>query len=208
MLRNGTLDAENTKRALEVIDRNALLQVRLVEDLLDVSRIIAGRLRLEIRPVDLATVIHAAVDAVRPAAEARQISIDVQISPSAQQIDGDPQRLQQIVWNLVANSVKFTDAGGRIDVRLSDVGDGVRIIVHDTGVGIDAAFLPHVFERFRQADSTVSRAHGGLGIGLAIVRHLVELHGGSVRAESAGAGRGSIFTIDLPRRAANKIESR
>ena len=201
MLRDGTLDEEKTRKALEVIDRNASLQVRLVEDILDVSRIIAGGLTLEIRPVDLGAVINAALDAVRPAAEARGITIDVQLSSSARQIDGDPQRLQQIVWNLVANSVKFTDGGGRVDVQLIDAGpDRVRIRVHDSGLGIDPAFLPHVFERFRQADSTVSRAHGGLGIGLAIARHLVDLHGGSIRAESAGVGHGSTFTVDLPRR--------
>jgi len=203
MLRDGTLDEEKTRKALEVIDRNASLQVRLVEDILDISRIIAGGLTLEIRPVDLGAVINAALDAVRPAAEGREITIDVQLSSSARQIDGDPQRLQQIVWNLVANSVKFTDPGGHVDVQLLDRGaDGVRIRVHDTGLGIDPAFIPHVFERFRQADSTVSRAHGGLGIGLAIVRHLVELHGGSIRAESPGKGQGATFTIDLSRRVA------
>jgi signal transduction histidine kinase/integral membrane sensor domain MASE1 len=203
MLRDGTLDEEKTRKALEVIDRNAALQVRLVEDILDISRIIAGGLKLEIGPVDLGAVITAAVDAVRPAAEAREITIDLQLSSSARQIDGDPQRLEQIVWNLVANSVKFTDPGGHVDVQLIDIGaDAVRICVHDTGVGIEPAFLPHVFERFRQADSTVSRAHGGLGIGLAIVRHLVELHGGRIRAESAGKDQGATFTIDLSRRAA------
>jgi signal transduction histidine kinase/integral membrane sensor domain MASE1 len=200
MLRDGTLDEENTSKALEVIDRNASLQVRLVEDILDISRIIAGGLTLEIRPVDLGAVINAVLDAVRPAAEGRKVTIDVQLSSSARHIDGDPQRLQQIVWNLAANSVKFTDPGGHVDVDLIDRGaDGVRIRVHDTGLGIEPAFLPHVFERFRQADSTVSRAHGGLGIGLAIVRHLVELHGGSIRAESPGKGQGATFTIDLPR---------
>ena len=201
MLREGTLDEEKTRKALEVIDRNASLQVRLVEDILDVSRIVSGGLKLEIRRVDLVAVIDAALDSIRPAAQAREIGINLKLSPSAAQIDGDPQRLQQIVWNVLANAVKFTDRGGQIDVQLIDVGtDAVRIIVHDTGLGIDPAFLPHVFERFRQADGTVSRAHGGLGIGLAIVRHLVDLHGGSVRAESAGAGQGATFTIDLPRR--------
>ena len=201
MLREGTLDEEKTRKALEVIDRNASLQVRLVEDILDVSRIIAGGLKLDVRPVDLTTVINAALDAIRPAAEARRISIELRLSPSARQIDGDPQRLQQIVWNLVANAVKFTDDGGHVDVELLDLSDdAVRIVVHDTGLGIDSALLPHVFERFWQADSTVSRAHGGLGIGLAIVRHLVDLHGGSVSAESPGPGRGATFTIDLPRR--------
>jgi signal transduction histidine kinase len=203
MLREGTLDEEKTRKALEVIDRNASFQVRLVEDILDISRIIAGGLKLDTCPVDLGAVINAAVDVIRPAAEARAITIDVQLSPSARQIDGDPQRLQQIVWNLVANSVKFTDPGGQIDVQLIDVRteDAVRIRVHDSGLGIDPAFLPHVFERFRQADGTVSRAHGGLGIGLAIVRHLVDLHGGSIYAESPGKGEGATFTIDLPRRA-------
>jgi signal transduction histidine kinase/integral membrane sensor domain MASE1 len=200
MLLDGSVEEGKKRRALEVIDRNAALQVRLVDDILDVSRIITGGLRLEMRPVDLGVVIAAAVDAIRPAAEARRIEIYSNVIASARQTEGDPQRLQQIVWNLVANAVKFTEPGGRIDLELADAGaQGVRISVRDSGAGIEPDFLPHVFERFRQADGAVSRQHGGLGLGLAIVRHLVELHGGTVRATSPGKGQGSTFTIELPR---------
>jgi PAS domain S-box-containing protein len=200
MLLDGRMDERSNRRALEVIDRNAHLQVQLIADILDVSRIITGALRLEIQPVDLASVIGAALDAVRPAADAKKIRIRSRLAASARLTDGDPQRLQQIVWNLLANAVKFTQAGGHIDVEVLDGGDtSVRIRVQDDGAGIDPAFLPHVFERFRQADSSVSREHGGLGLGLAIVRHLTELHGGTVRAESPGLGKGSTFTVELPR---------
>ena len=201
MLLDGSVEEGKKKRALEVIDRNAALQVRLVDDILDVSRIITGGLRLDVRPVDLGVVIAAALDAIRPAVEARRIEIHSSLIASARQTEGDPQRLQQIVWNLLANAVKFTEPGGRIDLELADTGGrGVRIVVKDSGAGIEPDFLPHVFERFRQADGAFNRQHGGLGLGLAIVRHLVELHGGTVRVESAGVGHGSTFTIDLPRR--------
>jgi PAS domain S-box-containing protein len=200
MLLDGTMDERSTRRALQVIDRNAHLQAQLVGDILDVSRIITGGLRLDIRPVDLGSIIGAALDAVQPAAEAKRIRLRPRLAASAQLTEGDPQRLQQIVWNLLANAVKFTQPGGVVDVELTDAGDsGVRIQVRDDGAGIDAAFLPHVFERFRQADGSVSRQHGGLGLGLAIVRHLVELHGGTVAAASAGPGKGSTFTVELPR---------
>jgi PAS domain S-box-containing protein len=200
MLLDGRMDERTNRRALEVIDRNAHLQVQLVADILDVSRIITGALRLEIQPVDLGSVIGAALDAVRPAADAKRIRIRSRLAASARLTEGDPQRLQQIVWNLLANAVKFTQPGGRVEVEVLDGGDtGVRIRVHDDGAGIDPAFLPHVFERFRQADSSVSREHGGLGLGLAIVRHLAELHGGTVGAESPGLGMGSTFTVELPR---------
>ena len=200
MLLDGTMDERSTRRALEVIDRNAHLQVQLVADILDVSRITTGGLKLDVRPVDLGAVIAAALDSVRPAADAKKIRIRSRLAPSAQLTEGDPQRLQQIVWNLLANAVKFTQAGGVVDVELRDAGkDGVHIHIADDGAGIDAGFLPHVFERFRQADGSVSREHGGLGLGLAIVRHLVELHGGTVRAESPGLGKGSTFTVALPR---------
>lgn len=205
MLRDGTVSQENVSKALEVIDRNALLQVRLVDDILDVSRIITGGLKLDVRPIDLVAVIAAALDAIRPAAEAKEIAINADLSATARQTDGDPQRLQQIVWNLLANAVKFTDAGGRVDVALRETPAGrIRIAVRDSGAGIDPAFLPRVFERFSQADGTVNRVHGGLGLGLAIVRHLVELHGGTVRAESPGLGQGSTFTVELPRRAVGR----
>jgi PAS domain S-box-containing protein len=200
MLLDGTMDERSTTHALEVIDRNAHLQVRLVSDILDVSRIITGGLKLDVRPVDLGSVIGAALDSVRPAADAKKIQIRSRLTASARLANGDPQRLQQIVWNLLANAVKFTPAGGTVDVNLLDAGiDGVRIRISDDGPGIDPDFLPHVFERFRQADGSVSRQHGGLGLGLAIVRHLVELHGGEVRAESPGPGKGATFTVQLPR---------
>jgi PAS domain S-box-containing protein len=200
MLLEGTMDERSTRRALEVIDRNSHLQVQLVEDILDVSRIITGGLRLDLKPVDLGTVIGAALDAVRPAADAKKIRILCRLDAASRLTEGDPQRLQQIVWNLLANAVKFTALGGLIEVELVDAGDrGVHISVRDDGVGIDPSFLPFVFERFRQADGSVNRQHGGLGLGLAIVRHLVELHGGIVRVESEGLGKGATFIIELPR---------
>ncbi len=199
MLLDGTLDERSTARALEVIDRNAHLQAQLIGDILDVSRIITGGFRLDLQPVDLGSVIGAALDGIRPAAEAKKVRLRSHLAASARMTEGDPQRLQQIVWNLLANAVRFTHAGGCIDVDLIDAGDNIRIRVQDDGAGIDPAFLPHVFERFRQADGSVSRQHGGLGLGLAIVRHLVELHGGTVHAESPGPGKGSTFAVELPK---------
>jgi PAS domain S-box-containing protein len=200
MLLDGTMDAPSSRKALQVIDRNAHLQAQLVGDILDVSRIITGGLRLDLQPVDLGSVIGATLDAVRPAADAKKVQLRSQIDAAARLTEGDPQRMQQIVWNLLSNAVKFTPAGGYVNIALDDVGeDRIQIRVQDSGAGIDRAFLPHVFERFRQADNTVSRQHGGLGLGLAIVRHLVELHGGTVHADSPGVGRGSTFTVDLPR---------
>ncbi len=200
MLLDGTMDARSSRKALQVIDRNAHLQAQLVADILDVSRIITGGLRLDLQPVDLGSVIGATLDAVRPAADAKQVQLRSRLDTVARLTEGDPQRLQQIVWNLLSNAVKFTPAGGTITIELDDAGDsGIRIRVQDSGAGIEPAFLPHVFERFRQADNSVSRQHGGLGLGLAIVRHLVELHGGTVHADSPGVGKGSVFTIHLPR---------
>jgi hypothetical protein len=192
------LDAENTARALESIERNARAQGRLIDDILDVSRIITGKLHLDVRPVDLAPVIEEAVQSVRPAAEAKGIRLQRVLDTGAQVVSGDPERLQQVVWNLLSNAVKFTPKGGRVQVRLERVNSHVEIVVSDTGRGISADVLPYVFERFRQADSSTTREHSGLGLGLAIVRHLVELHGGTVRAESAGEGQGATFTVDLP----------
>ncbi len=200
MLLDGTMDTGSTRRALEVIARNAHLQVQLVADILDVSRIITGGLRLDVRPVDLGTVIGAALDAVRPAADAKRVQLRSRLPASGRITQGDPQRLQQVVWNLLSNAVKFTDAGGTVSIDLLDAGArGIHIRVHDDGAGIDPGFLPHVFERFRQADGSISRQHGGLGLGLAIVRQLVELHGGTVHADSRGAGQGATFTVELPR---------
>ncbi|HEY9282801.1 MAG TPA: PAS domain S-box protein [Pyrinomonadaceae bacterium] len=198
MLRTSAFDEQATAKALETIERNARAQARLVEDLMDVSRIITGKLRLDVRPVDLAPVIEAAADAVRPASGAKGIGLRVALDPRAGPVSGDPVRLQQVVWNLLSNAVKFTPRGGRVEVRLGRTGSHVEMSVGDDGVGIEPEFLPHVFDRFRQADQRITRQHGGLGLGLAIVRHLVELHGGTVRAESAGLGRGTTFTVVLP----------
>jgi len=198
MLRSGTLDPTSIHRGLEVIERNVRAQTQLIEDLLDVSRIITGKLRLEVRPMDLVAVVEAGIDAVRPAAEAKGIRIASRLDPMASAMVGDPDRLQQVVWNLVSNAVKFTPKDGRVEVELARVDTHARLRVRDTGKGIQPAFLPHVFDRLRQADSTSTRAHGGLGIGLAIVRHLVELHGGTVAAESGGEGEGATFTVELP----------
>jgi signal transduction histidine kinase len=198
LLRAGQVDHETTDRALETIERNARLQAQLIEDLLDVSRIISGKLRLEVRPVDLPLVIDAALDVVRPAASAKGVMLETDIDRSTAPVAGDPARLQQVVWNLLSNAVKFTPESGRVDVRLARVAGRAEIQVRDTGAGIAPELLPHIFERFRQGDGSSTRAHGGLGLGLAIVRHLVELHGGTSTAASEGAGKGSVFTVSIP----------
>ena len=198
MLRSEPFDREIFSRALELIERNAKTQMKIVDDLLDVSRALSGKLRLNIEPVDLAGVIRAAVETVRPASEAKNIRIDLQFGPIEGIVSGDVDRLQQIVWNLLANAVKFTPQDGHIQVRLTSKGDHVEIDVTDNGIGIDAAFLPHVFDRFRQADTSRTRVHGGLGLGLAIVRHLAESHGGTVHVSSPGDEPGSTFTVRLP----------
>jgi PAS domain S-box-containing protein len=198
MLRASKLDQNTQTRALETIERNAKSQAQLIEDILDVSRIVTGKLRLDVRPVDLAVVIEGAIEAVRPAADARGIRIDTIMDPSADAVSGDPDRVQQIVWNLVSNAVKFTGKGGRVQIQLRRASSYAEIVVGDTGQGISADFLPHVFDRFRQADATSTRRHGGLGLGLAIVRHLVEMHGGTVAASSPGEGLGATFTVRLP----------
>src|SRR5262249_51516464 len=198
MLRANRLDAVTQSRALETIERNAKSQAQLIEDILDVSRIVAGKLNLEVRPVELATLVDAAIDAVRPAADAKGINLDTVLDPRAGPVLGAPNRLQQVIWNLAANAVKFTGKGGNVQVRLQRAGSYVEIVVSDTGQGIDNEFLPYVFDRFRQADATSTRSHGGLGLGLAIVRHLVEMQGGAVFADSPGAGKGATFTVRLP----------
>ena len=198
LLRSRKLDEAATSHALETIERNTKLQAQLVEDLLDVSRIITGKLRLQTRPVDLFTVIEGAVDTVRPAAEAKAIQLETTLDSPGGLISGDPDRLQQVVWNLLSNAIKFTPREGRVEIRLGRQGAQATVRVSDTGKGIPSEFLPHIFDRFRQADSTTTRAHGGLGLGLAIVRHLVELHGGTVEAASPGEGCGAVFTVVLP----------
>ena len=198
MLRLGQLTPENTAKALDTIERNARAQAQLVDDLLDVSRIITGKLRMDVRPADPDSFIDAAVDAVRPAAEAKGVRVQKVTDTGTVSIPGDPVRLQQVVWNLLANAIKFTPRGGRVQIRSERVNSHLEIIVSDTGSGISPDFLPHVFDRFRQADQKTSRQHGGMGLGLAIVRHLVEMHGGTVRADSEGEGKGATFTVMLP----------
>jgi CheY-like chemotaxis protein len=185
-------------RALDAIVRNADVQVQLIDDLLDLSRISTGKMRLDVRVVEMNDVLQGALDAVRPAAGAKGIHLECVVDPDAGPVAGDPARLQQVVWNLLMNAVKFTDRGGRVELQLRRAAYQVEIVVRDTGQGIDPEMLPHVFERFRQADSSSTRAHGGLGLGLALVRHLVELHGGRVVAESPGKGRGATFVVTLP----------
>jgi signal transduction histidine kinase len=197
LVRGGKLPEAGVRQALDVIERNAKLQTRLIEDLLDVSRIISGSLRLQIRPLALGPVIEAAVANARPGAQAKQIRLDLMLHPTAA-ISGDQLRMQQIVSNLLVNALKFTPAGGKIEVRLKARESEVQIVVHDTGAGIRREFLPYVFDRFRQEDTSEARSHGGLGLGLAIVRHLVELHNGSIYAESPGEGQGATFTVTLP----------
>ncbi|MBD1920981.1 PAS domain S-box protein [Microcoleus sp. FACHB-831] len=198
LLRSRKFNEASTAKALETIERNARAQTQLIEDLLDVSRIITGKLRLTVRPVELVSVIEAAVDTVRPAADAKAIQLQTIVNPSAGLISGDSDRLQQVVWNLLTNAIKFTPRGGGVIVRLNPGKLHLEIAVSDTGQGISADFLPYVFERFRQADSSITRSYGGLGLGLALVRHIVELHGGTVRAESPGEGLGATFTVKLP----------
>ena len=198
MLHEMNLDEDTARHGLKIIERNAEAQNQLVRDLLDVSRIITGKLRLDTISVDLAPVVESALDSVRQAAEAKGISLGFESGAGPEVVSGDPDRLQQVVWNLLSNAIKFTPKGGRVGVKLGREESDVLIRVSDTGQGISPEFLPHVFERFRQADGSTTRAHGGLGLGLAVVRHLVEQHGGHVSAESKGEGRGSTFTIRLP----------
>ena len=198
MLRLGKLTDVNAERAVETIYRNAKSQAQLVADLLDVSRIISGKLRLDVRAIDLLYIINAAIDSVRPAVDAKGIRLHTMLDPAAGPISGDADRLQQVVWNLLTNAVKFTPKGGRIQVKVQRIDSHVEIVVIDSGVGISKEFLPYVFDRFRQADASTTRIHGGLGLGLSIVRQLVDLHGGSVSVHSEGEGKGAAFTITLP----------
>ncbi|QLE48495.1 PAS domain S-box protein [Nostoc sp. C057] len=198
MLRSRKFDEQTTNRALETIERNAKLQTQLIEDLLDVSRILQGKLNLNICPVNLVMVVEAALETVRLAAEAKSIQIQTIFDASLGQVMGDPNRLQQVVWNLLSNAVKFTPTGGRVGIRLMEASNQIQIQVSDTGKGINPDFLPYVFDYFRQADGTTTRTFGGLGLGLAIVRKVVEMHGGKVQAESPGEGLGATFTVELP----------
>ncbi len=198
LLRTRQIADEDTSRALEVVERNAQAQVQLIDDLLDVSRIVTGRLRLHVSPIELAPIIEAARNVVLPLAETKGVSLQTLSAPPRISILGDAERLQQVIWNLLSNAIKFTPTGGRVEVNVAQRDAHTEIIVSDTGLGITADFLPHVFDRFRQADASITRRHGGLGLGLAIVRHLVELHGGTVTVASAGADQGATFTVSLP----------
>ena len=198
LLRMGGLDEATARRALDTIERNAKSQAQKISDILDVSKIATGKLRLNLRAMDLPVVIVSAVEAAMPAANAKGVRLQTVLDPTAGPVWGDPDRLQQVIWNLLSNAVKFTARGGSVHVRLARRESHAAITVEDTGDGIRADFLPHVFERFRQGDETSTRTHGGMGLGLAVVRYLVELHGGSVSVTSAGPGRGSAFTVALP----------
>ncbi len=198
LLRNGEVDDANVGRAIETIERNARSQARLIDDLLDVSRIITGNLRLDLHPINLAPIVEAANDALRPTAEAKNIQLRIKAQPEGCLVKGDPNRLRQVIWNLILNAIKFTPRGGSVTATVACMDPVVRLTVSDTGEGITAEFLPFVFDRFRQAEGSISRRQGGLGLGLAVVRHLVELHAGNVTAASAGPGTGATFTVDLP----------
>src|SRR5260221_824069 len=198
LLRTGKLDTPKSSKALETIERNVHMQTALIDDILDVSRIMRGKINLTFRSVRMSTVVDAALAAVRPTADAKGIALESEITAASDEISGDADRLQQIVWNLLSNAIKFTPRDGRVTVRTEQHDEELTLTVSDTGQGISQDFLPHVFDRFSQADSGSTRAHGGLGLGLAIVRHLVELHAGSVEAVSDGAGQGASFSVRLP----------
>jgi len=198
MIRNGEVEGANATRAIETIERNARSQARLIDDLLDVSRIITGNLRLDLHPLNLAPIVDAALDALRPTADVKGIQLRTRFEPGECLVKGDPNRLRQVIWNLLSNAIKFTQRGGSVNIDLTCVESTARLTVSDTGEGISAEFLPYVFDRFRQAEGSISRKQGGLGLGLAVVRHLVELHGGTISAESEGLGHGSVFSVDLP----------
>ncbi len=198
ILKRGTRSEADLEKGLDTIERNARVQTQLIEDLLDMSRILAGKVRLDVQPIEPTSFIEAAIETVRPAADAKAIRIEKFLDPDAGPISGDPSRLQQVMWNLLSNAIKFTPKEGKIQVLLERVSSHVEISVADTGIGIKREFLAHVFERFRQADASTTRKYGGLGLGLSIVKHLVELHGGIVRAESRGDGQGTTFAVQLP----------
>ena len=204
LLRANAVPAASIDRALEKVERNAQVQTRLIEDLLEVSRIVSGKMRLDHRPFDLVNLCKIAIDSIKPIAEARGVTITREFDPPSMPTAGDSDRLQQVIWNLLSNAVKFTPPGGHVVLKVRREGSVDQIVVSDTGIGIDPAFLPDVFESFRQADASTTRAHGGLGLGLSIVKQLVALHGGQVRAESEGKDRGATFTVTLPVRTAER----
>jgi CheY-like chemotaxis protein len=189
---------DKQQKALETIERNVTSLTQIVEDVLDVSRIVSGKIRLNVQTVDFPAVVRSAIDSISLAAEAKGLRVETVLDPQAGPISGDPERLQQVLWNLLSNAVKFTNRGGKVQVRLERVNSNVEVVVSDTGVGIAAEFLPHVFERFRQADSGITRERGGLGLGLSIARQLTEMHGGTIEASSSGPGTGATFRLKLP----------
>jgi signal transduction histidine kinase/ActR/RegA family two-component response regulator len=198
LLHSRNLDEASRRRALETIERNAKVQAQIIEDLLDVSRIVCGKLRLDLQPAELAPIINAAIDVMRPAADAKSIRLPAPLDARVGLVLVDPNRMQQVIWNLISNAIKFTPSGGQVEVRLERTDSAVLISVSDTGIGISPEFLPHVFEHFRQADGSSTRNYGGLGLGLAIAWHLVKLHGGEIFAESKGQGEGATFRVKLP----------
>jgi PAS domain S-box-containing protein len=198
MLRTGLVSAEKRDKAIETIERNATSLTQIVEDVLDISRIISGKIRLNVQPVDFPQIVQNSIDAVTPAADAKGVRIEVVLDPQAKPVSGDPERLQQVLWNLLSNAVKFTRRGGRVQVRVGRINSHIEASVSDTGIGIPQDFLPHVFERFRQADASTTRERGGLGLGLSIARQLAEMHGGTIEAASGGLGQGATFTVKLP----------
>ncbi len=206
LLRMGEASPATIKEGIDVIDRNVRLQKQLIEDLLDMSRIISGKIRLDVQQVELPELIDNTIESIRPAADARSLRVERIVDPLAGPVSGDPSRLQQVLWNLLTNAIKFTPKGGKIQVVLERVGSHVELSVVDSGDGIDREFLPYLFERFSQSDASTTRKHGGLGLGLSIVKTLVELHGGAIRATSDGAGKGSTFVIQLPLRASKAVE--
>lgn len=198
MLRTGMVSADKQEKAIETIERNATSLTQIVEDVLDISRIISGKIRLNVQPVDFPQIVQNAIDAVTPAADARGVRLEAVLDPQASPVSGDPERLQQVFWNLLSNAVKFTSRGGRVQIRLGRINSHIEVSVADTGIGIPQEFLPHVFERFRQADASSARERGGLGLGLSIARQLAEMHGGTIEAASGGLGQGATFTVKLP----------
>jgi len=198
ILKSGRVDEDSAKHAMDVIERNAWAQKQIIEDILDVSRVITGKLQLHVAAVDLVSIVNAALDAMRPAFDAKAIKIETNFQQGLKIIGGDPDRLQQVVWNLLSNASKFTPPGGTVGISVTQDEQSAQIQISDTGPGIAPEFLPHVFERFRQADGSTTRMHGGLGLGLAIVRHLVEMHGGTIQAENGTVRTGATFSVSLP----------
>jgi signal transduction histidine kinase/CheY-like chemotaxis protein len=198
MLRSGIVAPERQQKAITTIERNATSLTKIVEDVLDISRIVSGKMRLSVQPLDFPAIVRNAIDAITPAADAKGLRVETVLAPQVEIIAGDPERLQQVLWNLLSNAVKFTNRGGRIQVRLERVDSHVEVAVSDTGIGISPEFLPHVFERFRQADAGMTRERGGLGLGLSIARQLIEMHGGTIDVSSPGTGQGSTFRLKIP----------